>query len=232
MDQRRFDGLIRKLTEEPRSRRGSLRLVAGTALGGLLAGAGFGAPAAEAAGCRKVDEPCRQERQCCSGLCRGKRGKKTCRGHGAGTCKQQGQPLICTAPEPVLARCGTDPDSDCACFRTTAGTNYCGEFFALSGCTDCSRPCAECERDADCEALGYPPGSACAPTTTGRCIGLCESGTFCLAPCGTAPRPPELQAAMGAPGQAEERGPAMFADGQVGADRRDGPRGAPRDARP
>ena len=118
-------------------------------------------------------------------VCRGPGGRKACRGHGAGTCEQRGQELICTAPDVALARC--DNDTDCACVRTTAGTNYCADFFFPSGCTVCS-DCAVCERDADCVEAGFPPGSACAPFTAGRCAGTCDSGTECVVPCGTAPR--------------------------------------------
>ena len=185
MDRRRFDAMIRAMAEERRSRRGAFKFVAGAALAGLLARAGVVARTVAATGCLKVDKPCRRARQCCAGICRGPRGKKTCHGHGAGTCKQQG-PGVCTAPDPALVSC--DNDSRCGCTVTTAGTRYCADFHVPSGCPDkaCS-DCADCERDADCVALGFPPGSACAPFSAGRCAGICEQGTKCLVPCGSAP---------------------------------------------
>lgn len=91
MDHQRFDALIRNLGEESRSRRSALVLAVGAALRGLDAGAGSAAPNAEPASCTKVDKPCRRANQCCSGICRGPRDKKTGRGHGAGTCKAGGR---------------------------------------------------------------------------------------------------------------------------------------------
>jgi hypothetical protein len=46
--------------------------------------------------------------------------------------------------------------TDCGCFHTTAGSDVCSELFGPS-------ECAACQRDADCEALGFPAGAACAP---------------------------------------------------------------------
>jgi len=174
MDHQRFDALIRKLGATPRSRRGALRLVTGGALAGLLAHAGIGVPAA-AAGCLTVAKPCRRASQCCSGICRRSRGKKTCRGHHAGTCKRDQN--FCTAASADLTKCNNN--ANCYCFQTTAGTSYCAEGTVGE--------CADCERDADCVALGFPVGSACTRVGAGRCIGACASDRLCAVPCGFAP---------------------------------------------
>lgn len=181
MDQKRFDDLTVKLTKGTCSRRATLKGLAASALGLALGAIGIGEAGATHFNCRHVGKPCTRKGQCCSGICRGPSGKKTCRGHGAGTCKQQGQELICTAPDHTLSRC--DNDVDCDCIRTTAGTNYCADFVCRSEDSFCS-VCAACERDADCLAQGFPEGSACAPATIGRCIVGCESDTFCVVPCG------------------------------------------------
>jgi len=188
MDRQQFDDLTVEMADAPRSRRRALRLVAATAFAGLLARPGLRLRTVAAAGCRTVAKPCRRARQCCSGICRGRRGKKTCRGHGAGTCKQQGQQLVCTAPDLALSLCNND--RDCACVRTTSGTNFCGDFLVPSTCTTCSA-CAKCDRDVDCVRQGFPKGSACVPFTAGRCAGLCPGATRCMVPCGTVPRTPE-----------------------------------------
>jgi hypothetical protein len=133
-------------------------------------------------GCLEVNDPCRRHTQCCSGICTGKPGKKRCRAHGTGTCNQRA-PGICEADNPALTFCNNSPT--CVCVRTTAGSAFCGE-----GNLEVSR-CAPCKRDADCVALGLPPGSACAPTATGNCAGDCATGTVCLVPCGTDPLAPE-----------------------------------------
>ena len=176
MDQQQFDALLKRLAVEPRPRRSALLLLAGGVLGGLVARAGPGAAAAT--GCAKVGKPCKRATHCCSGICTGKHGKKKCRGHGAGTC-QRGQD-ICTDPNPDLDRCNNN--ALCACIVTTAGTSFCYDQTFGGG-----NWCADCERDTDCVGLGFPTGSACGPVSAGRCAGLCESSTACLAPCGTAP---------------------------------------------
>jgi hypothetical protein len=168
----RFEDLTRSLSGVP-SRR--------NLLGGLVAGVlGLGAtPFSDLAaakkkrkrkkkekkakpnafGCLEVGDPCQSEEQCCSGICDGKKGKNQCRAHDTGTCNQEG---------PILVPCNNQ--SNCGCFGTTASSFVCAELFPPS-------ECAACQRDADCLALGFPPGSACAP------FGECKVGTACMVPC-------------------------------------------------
>ena len=185
MDADRFDTLTRSLTRAASSRRRLLTRIARGALGGAAATLGLSVTEATHFDCRHVGIACTRTRQCCSGICRGPQGKKTCRAHGAGTCKQ-GEPGICTAPQPELATCNND--ADCGCVVTTGGSSFCGDFFVPSGCGKACTDCAVCKRDADCVRKGFPPGSACAPFSAGRCAGICESGTKCVVPCGAAPR--------------------------------------------
>jgi hypothetical protein len=123
-------------------------------------------------GCLEVGDPCTSEAQCCSGICEGKKGNKTCRAHGTGTCDQDG-PNFCTAATTLCYN-----SASCVCARTTAGSNFCGSGLLPSDC-------AVCQTDADCEALGFPAGSACVQWSSGFCAGFCESGMACIAPCGT-----------------------------------------------
>ena len=181
MDADRFDTLTHSLTGAATSRR-RLLTAAGSALATLAAALGVADAGATHYTCRHVGKPCTRKGQCCSGLCRGPQGKKTCRARGAGTCQQQGQALGCTASDVTMARCNND--AGCVCMRTTADSNYCAKNVCLDGDPICGR-CAVCKRDADCVAQGFPAGSACIPHTDGRCAGLCESGTACLLPCGS-----------------------------------------------
>jgi len=134
-------------------------------------------------GCVEVGQPCKGDSAlCCSGICQGaapKKGKpdtSLCVAHGTGTC-DQAQPGLCEAANPGQTVCNNSPT--CTCLRTTAGSQFCGEnSFPVSGC-------AACQRDKDCEALGFAPGSACAPFANGNCAGNCVSGMVCMAPCGT-----------------------------------------------
>jgi hypothetical protein len=190
----RVAALARLLTNGP-SRRAVLR---GLASAGLGLGIARWQPTAEAKkkhkhkhkakkpkptafGCLDVGKSCKSADQCCSGICGGKKGKKRCRAHGAGTCVQ-GSPGVCDPQNPTIALCNND---ECLCVRTTGGSNYCanGNF----------NQCSDCTKDADCEALGLPPGSACIPFSEGACAGPCESGMTCVIPCGV--EPPEPMAA-------------------------------------
>jgi hypothetical protein len=126
-------------------------------------------------GCLEIGDSCKSADQCCSGICDGKKGKRACRAHGAGTCKPQ--PGVCTNPDPGLGTCNNN--NFCYCHRTTANSIYCADQEHTE--------CADCRKDADCVALGYPPGSACIPYSEGICSGACESGMACVVPCGFEP---------------------------------------------
>lgn len=123
-------------------------------------------------GCLSNNAPCRRASQCCSNVCLGQPGRKRCRAHGTGTCNQTA-PAFCESPVPPLTAC--DNSQACVCMRTTSGSSFCGSTVTSN--------CAACKRDADCVALGYPPGSACAPFTNGACAGNCPTGMMCMAPC-------------------------------------------------
>jgi hypothetical protein len=132
-------------------------------------------------GCLSVGTACGHDGQCCSGICQGKAGKKRCQLHGAGTCDQEAEGF-CTAADPAQTACnGSD---HCACIRTTGGNQFCADFAISRG-----GACADCQTDADCEALGFLPGSACVPFTEGICPDAvdCAFGTFCLPSCPHAP---------------------------------------------
>lgn len=131
-------------------------------------------------GCLEVADPCTSAEQCCSGICEGKKGKRTCRGHDAGTC--QPQPGFCMDPNSLLVPCNNT--INCVCLRTTADSLYCAGLGPSV--------CADCQRDADCTALGFPAGSACVPVGIGACTGACPGGMMCAVPCGTVlPEPQE-----------------------------------------
>lgn len=188
MDQTQFQLLTETLFRLP-SRRDILRGLAGVGLGvgALTLSATANAkkhrkrkkrnPKAtpNSFGCLEVDDPCKSAEQCCSGVCEGKKGKRTCRAHGAGTC--QPQPGVCTNPDPGVGTCNNN--SFCYCHRTTANSIYCAGQEHTE--------CADCRKDADCVALGYPPESACIPYSAGICAGACASGMACVVPCGFEP---------------------------------------------
>ena len=158
MDDRRFDALSRAVTRDW-SRRGTLRLLAGGVLGGLLTGRS--APRAEAThfNCLHVGRPCRRSGQCCSGRCRGPQGKKTCRAHDTGICKANQDSCAGT---PV--RCGANGPADCLCYVTTGGASFCGgDRITVIACRE----------DKECEAI-HGAGAACVP---------CGPSMSCVARC-------------------------------------------------
>jgi hypothetical protein len=123
-------------------------------------------------GCRSVGVACTSADECCSSTCEGNR----CRAHGTGICKQgvQGACSATSVEDLIELTCH---GAYCFCVRTTAGSNFCSAGAYTDGSS-----CANCTTDADCEELGFPAGSACAPVSAGIC-GACPSGKACLAPC-------------------------------------------------
>ena len=118
MDADRFDTLTRSVTGAATSRRRLLTAAAGSALATLAAALGVADAGAFHFGCRHVGKPCTRSGQCCSGRCRGPKGKKTCRAHDVGTCTAEKD--ICLTGGP---RCGGA--DECECYVTTGGANVC-----------------------------------------------------------------------------------------------------------
>jgi hypothetical protein len=183
VDRTRFDDLTKIIAAGATTRRRAIKLLAGTVLGGALARVRLGPGTAGAAGCRRVGEGCRSAAKCCSGVCRGPKGKKTCRAHGVGTCRPEQD--FCLEEDGFCN--GTD---ECICLTTTGGALFCAAAGGI---------CTVCERDRDCLELGFPPGSACVRLSGGRCTDSCTEtgGTICIAPCGIEAPAPEGVAPAG-----------------------------------
>lgn len=173
MDARRFDRLAIELGRVPRSRRGALRWLGASVLGALGAGVTGRAGAAAAARCVPGNEACGQPRQCCSGICR--RGKCR-RSRGRGICTVADD--SCRGP---FARCDDGTGDFCLCVVTTRGASFCTGGGV----------CARCRNDKECVAV-TGPGSRCT-RCAGPAIGAgplptlpdCRSvgGTACEPPC-------------------------------------------------
>lgn len=87
-------------------------------------------------GCIDAGKFCANAGQCCSGICQGKKGKKTCRAHDQGACLAGQGCISGGASQPCL----TDAGEVGACQTTTGNAGYC----AGSG------DCVACVRDTDC----------------------------------------------------------------------------------
>jgi hypothetical protein len=177
VDHLSFDDVTRTLTSLL-TRRNALRALAGVgfSLGGLRLAEVAGARKKRQRrkktrkvkpnqfGCLEIGDPCQNADQCCSGICQGKKGKKRCRAHDIGTCDQD-RPGYCAEGNPNDAACNGGQG---ACFRTTSGSNICINNL----------DCRECQKDADCVALGYPPGAACVQVSGDlACAELCTDET-------------------------------------------------------
>jgi hypothetical protein len=163
MDADRFDSVARAL-HFARSRRASLRLLASGALGVLAIMHEPGATSATHFSCRHIGVRCRRAGQCCSGICRGRSGRKRCKGHDAGICTGQN---VCTTGS---TRCGEHvPGTGCFCFQTTGDAPFCGRFAV----------CRSCSRDKECEE-DFGPGAAC---VVHDCVCGVTGGTGCVVKC-------------------------------------------------
>jgi hypothetical protein len=136
-------------------------------------------PKPNAFGCLEIGDACKDADQCCSGICEVHKGKRSCRPHDTGICKQ-GKPGFCTADNPSTIVC--NEAETCGCVETTAGSNVCALLDIYI-----DDLCADCKTDADCEALGFAEGTACAPFVGGFCDFICPNGTACLTPCPAEP---------------------------------------------
>lgn len=160
MDAPRFD-LLTRLLFTKRSRR---QVLAALALGVLgLSALPDESPAGP--GCRNVGRKCKKAKQCCSGICKGKKGEKRCRAHDTGGCQAGAQETGCGGTD---TGCTTSTGHLGVCDTTTGNAGYCTFGFE----------CVACHKDADCREL-CGPAAACI-----RCLPECPGtgGTACVGP--------------------------------------------------
>lgn len=118
-------------------------------------------------GCVNVGGFCKNSDQCCSGICQGKKDKKTCQAHDADVCTGQDGCIGDLQP------CTTAAGTPSLCVLTTGNAGYCQS----------NAFCFDCTRDADCvpfcgtgaacivcaECLEEGPQTACASTDLDGC---------------------------------------------------------------
>src|SRR5690349_7394232 len=156
MDADRFDAAVRTFSPV-RSRRAALGLAAGA-----LAALGLSHAADTQAKsrrkmpkkkCKKAAD-CKSGQNCAKGKCVTEQG--TCAA-GADTCAGVGNPFC------------HDPSGKhtCICLTRLEGGTRCGVYGNGSGYD-------QCETDADCLSLGFPPGSSCTQDFGPEC-GVCQN---------------------------------------------------------
>jgi hypothetical protein len=124
-------------------------------------------PKFNAFGCVNVGDFCQTDDQCCSGICKGRKGKRKCRAHDTGTCKAAVQPDGCGGTN---VACTTSLGKPGTCGTTTGKAAYC---FAIGDPYSC-------QTDADCQAAAggiLGPRAACihcpggSETVVTACVG-------------------------------------------------------------
>mgnify|MGYP000153176130 CR=1 FL=1 len=127
-------------------------------------------------GCVNVGKFCKNDSQCCSGVCRGKKEKKTCRAHHTGAgCRAGDQTDSCGGTG--VRRCTTaSGEPNGLCNTTTGNAPYCSsEAFGSFRCTACSQdeecqelcgPAAACILCPECSLVD----TACVAPSAGDCL--------------------------------------------------------------
>jgi hypothetical protein len=132
-------------------------------------------PKPNAFSCLDVGKTCTSAVQCCSGVCEGKKGKRTCRSHNAGICRPEGD-FCLGAPQ----ACKLLGERIAVCWQTTGKAAFCGD----PGDDGPEGFCRNCKRDTDCQEE-FGPGAACIDMRRGICAdqGACADtgGTACIA---------------------------------------------------
>jgi hypothetical protein len=180
----RFDDLVRSLILA-RSRRAVLGVIAG----GLAALGGVEATIIDA---KKKHHHKNRKRK------RRKKRKKKCKKQGRVFCKKTCCPPgdVCASGTCVTGQ-GTCQAGDDACLGINpfcfdaSGQHQCICQTRLEGGTRCgvfgnASQCDQCETDADCLALGFPPGSSCTQDFGGTCVACQDDNKgICTIPCGS-----------------------------------------------
>jgi hypothetical protein len=121
-------------------------------------------------GCLNVGDPCKRDTQCCSGICKGKKGKRRCKAHDTGGCAAGAQTVGCGTDVACTASSGKPGQ----CVTTTGNAGYCAANIGGGG----SGYGQGCKTDFDCQVVAgglFGPTAACV-----RC-NLALGGTVCAA---------------------------------------------------
>jgi hypothetical protein len=117
-------------------------------------------------GCLNVNDPCTSASQCCSGICQGPKGARTCRAHDTGGCEPGIEPEVCGEENESI--CTTNSGDEGYCGTTTGNAGYCagpGDCYPCRTDVECQRanngffgPTAACLKCTFCSGTG---GTAC-----------------------------------------------------------------------
>jgi hypothetical protein len=181
MDTKRFDRLTLALSDTlTRRGLGALLGLGATGMPGLAAAKKNGRKKQRKKikrnnfNCVNVGDYCKNDGQCCSGICQGKKGKEKCKAHDVGGC-QAGQSIGECGGTDVPCTSGSGESG--TCFTTTGKAGYCHVSGNCSVCrkdADCREKCgpqAACVLCADCPETG---GTGCVGPTEESCPSVME----------------------------------------------------------
>jgi hypothetical protein len=163
-----LDQFARSLASTTASRRGAIHVL----VGGVFTAALSHLQQGEAsAACRDAGKPCKKGPQCCSGSCKGKRGKKTCRGQSISAPPPVESPPppagSAAPPEPPPPPPTSPPPPTCP-----NGQRLCPEGVCrpVNECCTVEKQCnGGCIPVEEC-CGGCPGGQTCCPSPR---IGIC-----------------------------------------------------------
>jgi hypothetical protein len=113
-------------------------------------------------GCVNVGSICKNDKQCCSGICRGKQGKRKCKAHDTWGCSAGLD--ACVGPYQECLIAGSE---DGICYTTTGNAGYCANWALCVPCTqdaDCRKYCGPAAACVHCAGCPASDGMACAGT--------------------------------------------------------------------
>jgi hypothetical protein len=125
-------------------------------------------------GCVNVGKFCKNAGQCCSGICRGRKGGKKCRAHDSGVgCQVGAREEECGGTD---ISCTSATGAPGVCDTTTGNAAYChGSGLTCATCSkdeDCQELCqlatAVCIKCPDCDGSAFQ--TACVGPSPGDCI--------------------------------------------------------------
>ena len=119
-------------------------------------------------GCVDVGRFCKNAGQCCSNICKGKKGKKKCKAHNESTCQNGQEGLGCGG---VTVACQTPSGDLGQCDTTTGKAGYCNADGSCFACTKDADCIPQCGANAACALCSNCPGGfACFGPEKGSCL--------------------------------------------------------------
>jgi hypothetical protein len=157
MDGRHFDQLTLRLAMLRAKRRGVIAALVAT-----IPFARNGTAILAGPGCKDVGTRCKRKSDCCSNICRGRRGRKKCKSHDTGGCQAGQIEAFCGG---TTVQCTTSSGLPGSCNTTSGNAGYCSREGA----------CVSCTKDLDCQNQ-FGAGAACVKCAT------CPGGLGCASP--------------------------------------------------